>query len=135
MRYPLALLTVLALIAIGAAGAHDWPVAPSSEQPRLSAIELRPAPRPEVRKAKPVRAAKKPAAGRAVRRKSPSVRASLRRGAVAPAGRGASPSPVPAARRDDRGATPVRAPVPARAGKDEEDDRGGNDVDGSDEDD
>jgi hypothetical protein len=133
VRYPLAVLTILALIAIGVAGAHDWPAAPSAEQPRLSAIELGPAPRPEVRKAKPVRAAKKPAARRALRRKSPSVRASLRRGAVA--GRGAHPSPVPAARRDDRGATPVRAPVPARAGEDEDDDRGGGDGDGSNEDD
>jgi hypothetical protein len=135
VRYPLAVLTILALIAIGVAGAHDWP-APSAEQPRLLAIELRAAPRADVRKAKPVRPAKKPSVRRALRRKSPSVRASRRRGAVASVGRGASLRPVPAARRDDRGAAPVRAPAPALAGEDEGDDRGGDDDgDGTDTDD
>jgi hypothetical protein len=122
MRYALGLLTVLALIAIGAAGAYDWPTAPSAEQPRLSAIELRPTPRAAARNAKAAKAAKKPSVRRARRKAPRRARASLPRRAATPSGRRSRGD------SDDRGATPARVPVPAQAGEDaDDDDSGGGD--------
>jgi hypothetical protein len=101
MRYVLAALVVLALVAIGAAGARSWHAAPSSAQPRLSAIELRPAAPPaRARKSKIAKPARKPAARRTKRRTFRTVRASRPR-ATTPVWRGASPSPVPAPVRGD----------------------------------
>jgi hypothetical protein len=141
MRHALGLLTVLALIAIGVASARDWPAAPSREQPRLSAIELRPAPRARARHADALRAAEKAVARRAAGRKKPRrVRKPLRRGATTSAGRGASPSSAPATPRADRddgsGAAPVRVPPPANAGNadDDDDDEGGGSGGGEDDD-
>jgi hypothetical protein len=139
MGHALGLLTVLALIAIGVASARDWPAAPSREQPRLSAIELRPAPRARARNAGALRAAKKAVARRAAGRKKPRrVRKPLRRGATTSAGRGVSPSSGPATPRADRedggGAAPARVPAPATAGNADHDEGGGGGDGGEDDD-
>jgi len=129
VRHPLALLTVLALIAIGAAAAHEWPAATRAEKPRLAGIELRM--EQERAPARSVRAtAKGPRAGRVRRKKLRRVRAPLRRRAATPAGRGVSPNPALAAPRskdDDGGARPARVPAsaPAGANNGEGDDEGG----------
>lgn len=140
VRCLIIVLGLLAFLVIGAAGAHDWR-APSTEEPRLPAIELRTGARASERKAPVMKTTMRLAGRRPERRKPRNATASPRRGAVTSAGSGASPSPAPApvrsfgARapfesrddRDDRGAAPVPVPAPAPAGNydDDDDDAGG----------
>jgi hypothetical protein len=127
VRYPIIVLALLALLAIGAASARDWGAGPRTQRPELPAIDLRPDPRTSQRASKKPKASKKVAGRRTERRNPRSVPASPRPSAVSPTGRGGPPAAAPgraqtngagaddddgAHLREDSAATPTRRPAP-----------------------